>query len=321
MGPRLPRRRSVGRVTRVPRTLPAVLTLLLVAPASAYAATTPATTPASTPASAPAAARAAVPQLPGGGRKVFARDRLLVAYYGFAHPTTTFVLGQTNPDRAARKMRTVGARLKQRGERVTPVYELVVTVADADPGADGDYAHDLLHSTVQDYIDAAHRNKALLVLDLQPGRASFLDVAKRWEWALADPWVGLGLDIEWRMRGDQVPGQDIGHVTAREIDETSAWLARLVRRERLPQKVLLFHQYRTGNVRGLGRVKRRPELATVQHVDAAGSPAAKEATYDALARPDRFTTGFMVFLDADTPRMTPRQIRRVDDAIRFVSYQ
>ena len=126
---------------------------------------------------------------------------------------------------------------------------------------------------MQEYVDAAHRNGALLVLDLQPGRASFLEVAKRWEWALVDPWVGLGLDTEWRMGPDEVPGRDIGSVSAREINKVSAWLSELVQARRLPEKVLLFHQYRTGNVRGISRVREPEGVAIVQHVDAPGSPA------------------------------------------------
>jgi hypothetical protein len=259
--------------------------------------------------------------LPGGGKKVFGRDRFLFAYYGFAHPSTTFVLGKTSPDQAFRKMRRQGARLLERGERLLPVYELVVTVADAEPGSDGDYAHDALHSKVQEYVDAAERNGALLLLDLQPGRASFLEVAKRWEWALVHPWVGLALDTEWRMDADQVPGRDIGDVTAKELNKIAAWLSDLVSAQRLPEKLVLFHQHRTGNVKGISKVRDHDGVAWVQHVDAAGSPASKVATYDAVARPRQFVTGFMVFLDADVPVMKPRAIRRVDDAIRFVSHQ
>jgi hypothetical protein len=262
-----------------------------------------------------------VAALPGGGQKVFGGHRFLFAHYGFANPSSTFILGQRTPDRAFAKMRKQGRAFRQRGERVLPVYELVVTIADADPGSDGNYNHDLLHSKVQEYVDAAHRNGALLILDLQPGRESFLDVARRWEWALQDPWVGLGLDTEWRMGPDEVPGQDVGSVTAKELNRTSGWLARLVKRSTLPQKLFLWHQYKVGNVKHVGSVKRRPSLALVQHVDAAGSPDAKRATYRAVARPGRFTTGFMVFLDADSPRMRPKAVRAVDDAIRFVSYQ
>ena len=259
--------------------------------------------------------------LPGGGTKVFGKQRFLFAYYGFTHPSSTFVLGRTDPDKAFAKMERQGAKLLQGRERLLPVYELVVTIADPEPGDDGDYAHDALHSEVQEYIDAAHRNGALLLLDLQPGRASFLEVAKRWEWALLDPWVGLALDTEWRMKGDQVPGRDIGSVSAGELNRVSAYLSGLARANRLPEKLMLFHQSRTGNVRGIAKVRRPKGVAVVQHVDASGSPATKVDTYDRVARPKTFVTGFMVFLESDSPIMKPKAIRRVDDAIRFVSHQ
>ncbi len=272
-------------------------------------------------ASADASLQGAPKGLPGGGKKVFGRDRFLFAYYGFAHPSTMFVLGESNPDRAFAKMRRQGRKLLRDGENLLPVYELVVTVADAEPGTDGDYAHDTLHSKVQEYVDAAERNGALLLLDLQPGRASFLEAAKRWEWALVHPWVGLALDTEWRMSSTQVPGRDIGDVTAKELNRVAAWVSDLVKAQRLPEKLVVLHQHRPGNVKGISKVRDHDGVAWVQHVDAAGSPASKIATYRNVARPRQFVTGFMVFLESDAPVMKPRAIRGIDDAIRFVSHQ
>jgi hypothetical protein len=65
------------------------------------------------------------------------------------------------------------------------------------------------------------------VLDLQPGRSRFLEVAKRWRWALERPWVGLALDPEWRMDAGQVPGETIGQVRATEVNRVSRWLQRI----------------------------------------------------------------------------------------------
>ena len=73
------------------------------------------------------------------------------------------------------------------GERIQSVYELIVTVADPIPGPDGDFSHDIPADSVRAYIEAAHRHGALVVLDIQPGRADFLTVAKRWAWALRGP--------------------------------------------------------------------------------------------------------------------------------------
>lgn len=263
----------------------------------------------------------AAPALPGGGTRVFGRQRFLVAYYGTAGTGALGVLGENDPDTMHERLQNAAGPFADGGVRVQPVYELIVTVADAIPGPDGDYSHDILHSRVQEYIDAAQRNKALLVLDLQPGRSDFLTVAKRWEWALEHPWVGLALDPEWRMDGTQVPGQVIGSVHAREVNKVSAWLDGFVADRGLPEKVLMVHQFRESMVGRIRKVKDRDHLAEVQHVDGFGTPAQKRATYAAVARPSQFTMGFKLFYDEDTPRMRAGAVRRLRPAVRFVSFQ
>jgi hypothetical protein len=262
-----------------------------------------------------------VTQLPGGGTRVFGRHRFLVAYYGTAGTGALGVLGETAPDEMQRRLRRAAQPFKRDGERIQSVYELIVTVADPHPGPDGDYSHDIAASHVRDYIRAAHRNKALVVLDLQPGRSDFLTVAKRWRWALRDPWVGLALDPEWRMGPRQVPGRVIGGVGAAEVNRVSRWLARMVRRGHLPEKPLLLHQFRTTMIRDIAKVAVRPGLAMVQHADGFGTQGQKLATYHAIARREQFAMGFKLFYDEDVHRFTPAQVRRVRPVVRFVSYQ
>ncbi len=201
------------------------------------------------------------------------------------------------------------------------VFELIVTIADAVPGPDGDYSHDLARSDVEQYVRAARRHDALLVLDVQPGRADFLDVAKRWAWALRDPRVGLALDPEWRMGRGEVPGQVIGSVDASEINQVSLWLANLQRRDGLPQKLFVLHQFRTDMIERIDRVAVRQRLATVQHVDGFGTRDQKLATYDAVLRPEKFYPGFKLFYDEDVRLMTPADVLEIRPRVRFVSYQ
>ena len=262
-----------------------------------------------------------VPELPGGGTKVFGHHRFLVAYYGTAGTGALGVLGETAPDEMQRRLRRAAQPFKLSGERVQSVYELIVTVADPIAGPHGAFSHDIAREHVQEYIDAAHRNKALLVLDIQPGRTDFLTVVKRWRWALEDPWVGLALDPEWRMGPRQVPGRVIGSVTAAEVNGVSDWLSRLVERLHLPEKPVLLHQVRTTMLRGIEHVADRPGLAEVQHVDGFGTQAQKLATYHAVARPEQFVMGFKLFYDEDVHRFTPAQVRRIRPAVLFVSYQ
>ncbi|HEY0890110.1 MAG TPA: hypothetical protein VGE38_10915 [Nocardioides sp.] len=265
---------------------------------------------------------AAIPaRLPGGGTQVFEGNRFLVAYYGTAGTGALGVLGEGPPDRVHRRLVRAAAPFARPGSPVQPVYELIVTVADAYPGKDGDYNHDIPRAAVRRYIDAAHRNGALVVLDIQPGRANFLSVARRWAWALQDPWVGLALDPEWRMAPHSVPGRVIGSVHAREVNRVSAWLSGLVAQRALPEKLFVLHQFRTSMLQRPERIVRRPGLALVQHVDGFGTPGQKLDTYRAVARPRQFAMGFKLFYDEDVPRMRAAAVRRVRPVVRFVSFQ
>lgn len=275
------------------------------------------------PAEEPTATEPAGPPstLPGGRTRVFEGNRFLVAHYGTAGTGALGVLGERPPEQAEAAVRRAARPFWRPGQPIQPVYELIVTVADATPGPDGDYSHDISRDAVQAYIDAARAHGVLLLLDLQPGRSDFLTVAKRWEWALRDPYVGLALDPEWRMGRREVPGRVLGHVRAAEVNRTSAWLADLVRRESLPEKLFVLHQFRTSMLPDIGAIKRRTGLASVQHVDGFGTRGQKLATYAAVARPDRFTMGFKLFYDEDVRRMGPAQVHAIRPRVRFVSFQ
>lgn len=258
--------------------------------------------------------------LPHGGRRIF-DGRMLVAYYGTATTGVLGVLGETGPERALARLTKAAAPFRRAELTAQPVFELIVTVADRSPGRGRDYNHDIAREEVQRYVDAAHRLGVLLLLDIQPGRAPFDQVAKRWEWALKRPWVGLALDPEWRMGPRGVPGRRIGSVTADEVNRTSAWLSRLTRAHDLPQKLFVLHQFRTAMIPRIDRIRPRPNLVMVQHVDGFGTRGQKLATYRTVASPERFRMGFKLFYDEDVRLMRPSDVMRIRPRVDFVSYQ
>ena len=259
--------------------------------------------------------------LPGGATRIFGDGRFLVAYYGTAQTAGLGVLGETSPDVMDRRLRRAAAPFARAKQPVQPVYELIVTIADRYAGKGGDFSHDIPRAEVQKYIDAAHRHDALLLLDVQPGRSDFLTVAKRWAWALQDPYVGLALDPEWRMGRHGVPGTRIGSVDASEVNRVSAWLRDLTARHALPQKLFVLHQFRTDMIDHIGRIEPRRGLVMVQHVDGFGTPGQKLDTFHAVARPAQFFMGFKLFYDEDVHRMSAADVHRIDPKVRFVSFQ
>jgi hypothetical protein len=264
---------------------------------------------------------AKVADLPGGGRRIFGNHRLLVAYYGTAGTGSLGVLGEASPERIVPRLLRAAAPFARGGRTVQPVFELIVTVAHAGPTKTGTYSSDIDRAQVQRYIDAAHRHGALLVLDLQPGRADFLTVARRWQWALEDPWVGLALDPEWRMGRHGVPGRRVGSVSAAEVNRVSSWLDQLTGRNGLPEKLFMLHQFRTDMIRNIAGVGDRAHLALVQHVDGFGTRSQKLATYRHVIRPRQFALGFKLFYDEDVHRMGPAQVLRIRPRVSYVSFQ
>jgi hypothetical protein len=184
----------------------------------------------------------APPELPRGGRSIFPEFRV-VAFYGAPQSAELGELGIGTPASAARRLERQAEAYASRRRPVLPAMELIAVIANADAGADGMYRARQPDAIIRRYLRAARRAKALLLLDIQPGRSDFFGETTRLERWLREPDVGLALDPEWRVVPDEVPGQVIGRVDAREVNATTAWLEQLTRRHRLPEKLVVIHQF------------------------------------------------------------------------------
>ncbi len=266
------------------------------------------------------AAGLAATELPRGGRELLPRHRI-VAFYGGATTPALGVLGEGTPAQAAQRLARVARRYETRRRPVLPAFELIASVAQATPGPDGDYSAPTKPRDIQRYLTAARRAKALLILDIQPGQRDFLAEVRRYERFLRQPDVGLALDPEWSMRPGQVPARVIGSTGARTVNRVSAWLAALVRRHRLPEKLLVVHQFTPQMVRNRDRIVARQGLAITFHVDGFGTRAAKRSKYRSLHGRPPFHSGFKLFYDEDVGLLTPRQVLALRPAPDLITYQ
>jgi hypothetical protein len=192
------------------------------------------------------------------------------------------------------------------------------------PSSGGDYSTEMTPDDIRPYVDAAHEAGVYVVLDLQPGRSDFLTQAKLFEEFLKLPHVGLALDPEWRLTPTQVHLEQVGRVSAAEINSVVTWLADLTRDNRLPQKLLILHQFRTDMIPDRTQVDTsRDEIAVLVHVDGFGPTGSKFATWNSIRAdpPPNVWWGWKNFIDEDSPLMTPEQTMAVDPVPQFVSYQ
>jgi hypothetical protein len=263
-------------------------------------------------------------ELPRGGRTVFPRYRL-VGYAGLTGASTLGRLG-TGPldqriDELERRARPYAA-----GREVLPVLEVITTIVQASPGRDGKYRVRLSDARIRTYLRAARRHDALLLLNIQPGRARFIDEVRAYRKWLAKPDVGVALDPEWAMGPGEVPGRVFGHTTGKELDGVARYLSQIVREHDLPEKVMVYHQLAVRIVRQESQLRDHPGVAVVKSVDGIGSRAAKTNTYRVVIRPTpKFVApGFKLFFTEDRefgPLMTPRQVLGLRPRPAYVMFE
>lgn len=285
---------------------------------------------ASTPAVADVGLRMALmaqraPELPGGGHILFP-DRRMVALYGHPGTPSLGVLGEQDAKASVERAKALAAQYAPLvSEPVIAAFEIIATVASASATPDGNYSNEVPIAQLKPYVDAAGSSGMYAVLDLQPGRTDFLTQAKLYEPLLALPHVGLALDPEWRLAPGGVHLRQIGSVDVAEINTVIAWLADLVNREQLPQKLLTLHQFQLRMIRHRERLDlSHPEVAVLVHADGQGSQGDKQATWHALQQglPKGVWLGWKNFYDEDHPMLTPEQtIAQVHPTPFFISYQ
>lgn len=264
------------------------------------------------------------PELPGGGQIVFP-DRRMVALYGTPGTASLGLLGEQGVDAAIKRAQKQAAAYQPYSkQKVQPAFEIIATVASASAGKDGTYSSYVPVGTIETWVKAARTAGVYVVLDLQPGRNDFLTQARHYQKLLEYPNVGLAYDPEWRLKPGQRHMAQIGSVDAAEINRTNDWLAALTRKHRLPQKVVILHQFQRGMIRDRTDLDTsHPELALVLHADGNGTPGQKMATWDNLRRnlPRGIRMAWKNFIDEDSPTFTPQQTFGIDPKPWFVSYQ
>jgi len=259
-------------------------------------------------------------ELPRGGRKILP-DYRVVAYYGAPQDKELGALGIGSPSAMTKKLAKQSKGYQRKSRPVMPAMELIAVVAAASPGEDGRYNLRQPDSVIRRYLKAARKAKALLILDIQPGRSDFFTETKRLRKYLKEPDVGLALDPEWRMGPSQIPGKVIGSVTAREVNATTDWLNKLTKRRKLPQKLLLIHQF-TDDMVPEKQLKERDQLAYVLNVDGFGAQGLKIAKYkNFVAQAPGFRRGFKLFYSEDTNTMTPAEVMRLNPRPDVIVYE
>jgi hypothetical protein len=263
-------------------------------------------------------------QLPGGGQVLFPFHRL-VALYGNPGTPSLGALGQQDLQASIERARMLAAPYRPLSTvPVVPAFEIIATVAEAFPGPDGDYSYEMPIASLRPWVHRAIAARMYVILDLQAGRASLLAQAKAYKSLLRLPDVGLAIDPEWKLRPHQLPLRQIGSVSIRQVNGVIRWLAALTARYRLPQKLLVLHQFMLSMISNEQRLDTSyGDLAIVIHMDGQGTPEDKDQTWDAVtsAAPPGVFFGWKNFFVKDHPMMNPQQTMARTPLPVMISYQ
>ncbi|MEU5209171.1 hypothetical protein [Streptomyces sp. NPDC020742] len=256
---------------------------------------------------------------------MFPRYRL-VGFCGLPGAAALGRLGTGDPDERAAEIEKV-ARAYAAGREPLPVLELLAVVANSAPGPDGRYRSRTPAATIGRFHRLARRRRALLLLNIQPGRAPVLDEVKALHDWLVHPDVGIALDPEWEMGPGQVPGDTYGRTDGGELTRVARYLSGLVAEHDLPEKPLVFHQVATSVVREQSALRPQPGVALIKSADGIGSPGMKRGTWRRLVKelPEGLHTGFKLFYEEDAEGgsrlMTPKEVLRLRPQPEYVMYE
>lgn len=252
------------------------------------------------------------------------KENRLVAYYGTPLSNLMGVLGEYEPEEMMRRLKqqTAAYSAADPDRPAVPMIELIASVAQRDPGPENLYVAQTPKEEIERYAKLAKENDALLMLDVQLGRATIQQEIEILRPFLKRPYVHLAIDTEYSIEEGQVPGVDLGTVEGEEIQGAVRYLDELVEKEDLPDKVLMIHQFEDGIVTNKDAIAPTNNVEVVLHADGFGGPEAKFTKYRQLVRDQPIQYGgFKLFYSQDEPVLNPEQVLALDPAPAVVTYQ
>lgn len=238
------------------------------------------------------------------------------------------VLGEYPPDKVL-SMLALTAKAWAAADPSTPVVPAVDYIAVAAqnvPWKDGKYRFRMPSKQIDKAIGMGDRIHGLVFLDVQPGWSTVEAEVPFLAPYLKQPNVELALDPEFALADGKRPGAWLGTMDASDINFAARFLAKIVRKNHLPPKILVVHRFTESMVTNIHAIKPLPEVQIVMDMDGFGAPALKSFTYKAyIARQPVQFTGFKLFYKNDVKiggaLMTPTQVLNLSPQPSFILYQ
>ena len=253
----------------------------------------------------------------------------IVAYYGNLYSRKMGVLGQYDE---AEMLSRLDAEVKKWEQAdpstpVIPALHYIAVVAQGSAGADGMYRARMPSTEIDKVLAMASKINALVFLDIQVGFSTVEKEVPLLEKYLKMPNVHLGLDPEFSMKTGIRPGKIVGTMDATDVNFAANYLAKLVKENNLPPKILVVHRYTQKMLTNYKLIKPLPEVQIIVHMDGWGEQAKKIGTYKHFIYPEPVQfTGFKIFYKNDvltpgTTLITPSKLLQLNPRPSYIQYQ
>ena len=253
----------------------------------------------------------------------------IVAYYGNFYSKGMGVLGEYGEDVVLEKLKAEKAvwEVADPATPVIPAIEYIDVTAQESAGKDGKYRLRMPDSQIDKAVEMAKKINGIVMLDIQVGLSTVQEEVPLLDSYWAMPQVHLALDPEFAMHGGTPPGRVIGTMSAEDINWAAEHLAKIVRDNNLPPKILIVHRFTEEMVTGYKRIEPLPEVQIVMQMDGWGFPAKKINTYNSVIYPEPVQfAGLKIFYKNDLKQvpsrlLTPKEILQLIPSPIFIQYQ
>ncbi len=253
----------------------------------------------------------------------------IVAYYGNLYSKRMGILGEYPPKEVWKRL-NIEVKAWEKADSATPVQpaiHYIAIVAAGTPGKDGKFRTRMPDHQIDSALAIAKMGNAIVFLDIQVAKSTLQQEVPTLEKYLKLPQVHLGIDPEFSMKDGSNPGKRIGTMDATDINYCTSYLAKLVKDNNLPPKILIVHRFTQGMVRNHKNIKMHPEVQVVMNMDGWGEPILKRSTYKLYIykEPVQFT-GFKLFYKNDLKKaphtlMTPADLLKLKPQPIYIQYQ
>lgn len=253
----------------------------------------------------------------------------VVAYYGNFYSKGMGVLGEYPTDQMLAMLAST-TEMWTKADPTTPAVpaiHYIAVVAQASAGKEGKYILRMPDDQIEHALELAERINGIVFLDVQVGKSTLQYELPQLEKYLKMPQVHLAIDPEFSMKRGERPGTVIGTFDADDINYAAEYLAKLVRDNHLPPKILIVHRFTQDMITNYKKIQPLPEVQLVIDMDGFGSKELKRGTYTRVIYPEPVQfTGIKLFYKNDVRPpanglLSPAEVLKLTPAPIYIQYQ